>query len=292
MPAFILLCSVLVAACTVAPDAGPAPEASPAAPAADYEATLTRILTAVVTTDGLVDYDRLAADLQAEFDSVKAAVAQRNPVTLATDAQKLAFFLNAYNVWMLDNILGAPAVTNIAADNRFEAFFQTPFRVAGFNMTLNQLENGVLRFEDVVDGLVLPEGLQALRPSALDPRIHVGLNCAALSCPKLRREAFTPARVDAQLDAALADFANDDRLAAVDGSAVTLSSLLDWFGADFDASGMPTGDYFLAAMSPSRPDFATIQPILDGRDAAALRAFVEANADVQFGYDWTVNRAN
>jgi hypothetical protein len=141
-----------------------------------------------------------------------------------------------------------------------------------------------------VDGAPLPEGLRALRPSALEPRLHVGLNCAAVSCPRLRREAFTPGRLDAQLDAALADFVNEPRFADVDGGTVTLTSILDWFGEDFDASGRTAGDYFLAAMSPSRPGYATIRPILEGRAIAALRAYVAAASDVSFFYDWTVNR--
>ena len=132
--------------------------------------------------------------------------------------------------------------------------------------------------------------LSALQVRALDPRIHVGLNCAAVSCPRLRREAFTPDRVDEQLDDALADFANDARFADVDGNTVAFTTLLDWFGEDFDASGQPAGDFFLAAMSPSRPGYATIRPILEGRDAVALRTHVFATPGLSFVYDWTVNR--
>lgn len=287
-----LALALLLAACTVAPDAGPAGPALPPDPAADYEAALTEILQAVVSESGLVDYGRLGGDLAGDFAAVLAAVEGFDAATLMTDAEKRAFYLNAYNVRMLKNVLDAPEVDDVAEDARFEAFFQTPLRIAGFNMTLNQLENGVLRLQDTVDGQTLPEGLRALRPSTLDPRIHVGLNCAAVSCPRLRREAFTPEALEAQLAGALAEFANEARFAAVDGEAVTLTSLLDWFGEDFDASGQPAGDFFLAAMSPERPGYATIQPILAGRAAAALRAYVAAEPDVAFFYDWTVNRAD
>lgn len=285
----LLSLALLLAACTVAPDAGPAAP-DPVDPAGDYEAALTALLEDVVSADGLVDYGRLAGARADDFAAVLAAVEQFDAAALTTDAEKLAFFLNAYNVRMLKNILDAPEVENIETDDRFGAFFRTPFRVAGFDMTLNQIENGILRLQDSVDGQPLPEGLRALRPSALDPRLHVGLNCAAVSCPRLRREAFTPERVDEQLDAALSDFADDDRFATVDGSTITLTTLLDWFGEDFDASGQPVGDFFLAAMSPSRPGYATLRPILEGRDAVALRTYVLGTPGVSFVYDWTVNR--
>src|SRR5690606_831996 len=161
-----------------------------------------------------------------------------------------------------------PEVDHIEEDDRFGDFFRTPVRVAGLDVTLNQIENGVLRHHDVVDGQPLPEALRALRPSAFDPRVHVGLNCAAVSCPPPRREAFTPEAVDAQLDAALADFVDGPRFARVDGGAVVLTTILDWYGEDFDApgsgsgagSGRPAGDFFLAAMSPSRPGYAVLRP--------------------------------
>jgi len=282
-----LVLSVLLTASAVAPSAGPTP---PVASAADYEATLTRILQAVVTEGGLVDYDRLGRDFRAEFDCVRAAVARHDPASLTTDAERLAFFLNAYNVVMLENVLGAPEVTDIESAGRFEAFFQTPFRIAGLTMTLNQLENGVLRLQDTVDGQPLPDDLRAVRPSALDPRIHVGLNCAAVSCPRLRREAFTPGALDAQLDAALAEFADGPRFVRIDGAVFTFSSLLDWFGEDFDGTGVPMGDYFLAVMSPSRPGYGRLRGLLAGTGAAAFRAAVAGEPNYRFGYDWTVNR--
>ncbi len=284
--------ALMLAACTVAPDAGPAPVGPPAPPAANYEATLARILQAVVTPGGLVDYVGLASGFQAEFDSVLAAVEQFDPARLSSDTDKLAFFMNAYNVRMLKNILDNPQVMNIETEGRFEDFFQAPFRVAGLNMTLNQLENGILRLKDSVDGQPLPAGLVAMRPSQLDPRIHVGLNCAAVSCPPLQQESFTAPTVSTQLDVAFAAFANSAKLANTDGVALNISSLIDWFGEDFDASGVPVGDYFLAAMSTSRPGYDTIRTVFEGNDTAAIRVIVVGEQQFNFVYDWTVNRAN
>ena len=289
----LLLALVLtLAACTVAPDAGPPPDGPTVPPAANYEATLTRILQAVVTPGGLVNYTLLGSGFQAEFDSVLAAVEQFDRDRLTSDAEKLAFLMNAYNVRMLKNILNTPGATNIETEGRFEEFFQTSFRIAGLNMTLNQLENGILRLKDSVDGQPLPAGLLAMRPGELDPRIHVGLNCGAVSCPRLRDEAFRATNVSALLETALSEFADSPKLAISDGPILTISSLIDWFGEDFDSTGVPVGDYFLAVMSPSRPSFGTIQSVFEGNDAAAIRAVVAGELQYSFAYDWTVNRAN
>ncbi|HYE96523.1 MAG TPA: DUF547 domain-containing protein [Rubricoccaceae bacterium] len=283
-----LLCALTLAACSSAPE--PAPAAPPTREDS-YEATLTRVLEAVVTPDGLVRYDVLATTYRPAFDSVLMAVETMDPARLTTDAEKLAFFLNAYNVRMLKHLLDAPAVTHLERDNRFDAFFKTPVRVARHDLTLNQLENGVLRRQDEVDGAPLPEALRAWRPGRLDPRLHVGLNCAAVSCPPLRRRAFTAENVDEELDAALREFVAGERFAGREGRELRLSSLLDWFGADFETGGQPLGDFFLAMMPADRSDAAALRTLLAGKTAAQLRAAVADDPNVAFHYDWTVNRA-
>ncbi len=283
---------LVLSACSVAPDAGPAPGDPGATPAADYEATLTRILQTVVTPGGLVDYQRIGSAFEAEFDSVLASVRQQDPTLLISDNEKLAFYINAYNVMVLEVLRNSPEVQNIEFDQRFEELFQTPFRIAGRNMTLNQLENGVLRMKDVVDGLALPEGLADLRPSVLDPRIHVGLNCGAVSCPSLQQAAFTAAQLDQQLDAAEAAFVNSNKFATVTGAELVMTSLVDWFGEDFDSTGIPAGDYLLIKMDPGRPGYGTLLTVLEGNNASEIRAIIAAETNFRFEYDWTVNRLN
>ncbi|MDX1440267.1 MAG: DUF547 domain-containing protein [Rubricoccaceae bacterium] len=286
------IATLLVAACSVAPDAGPAPGEPGSVPAEDYEVTLTRILQAVVSPGGLVDYGRIREEFELEFDSVLAAVQQYDPTSLTSDEEKKAFLINAYNVMVLEVLRNAPEVQNIEFDQRFEELFQTPFRIAGLNMTLNQLENGILRSQNVVDGLELPEGLRALRPLELDPRIHVGLNCGAVSCPVLQSEAFSSSTIDDVLDEALTVFVNSERFARVTGAELVLSSIVDWFGEDFDSTGIPAGDYLLAPMVPTRPGYQTLVGVLQGNDADAIRQVIAGEPTYRFDYDWTVNRLN
>ncbi len=250
-------------------------------PAADYEAALTTLLGRVVTAGGLVRYDLLRGALNPDFRRVLKAVEDFDATTLLTREARLAFWLNAYNVQMLQNIVETPEVDDIVADGMVDRFFKTPYRTAGLGITLDQIEHVILRRRDV------DERLNVFRLAGLDPRIHVGLNCAAVSCPRLRSRAFTAATVDAELDAALRDFVNSPAHLRVEGDGFVLSSLLDWFGSDFDSQGLPAGDYLLRFMSPDRPGFDALAALLRGRTAADLKAL----PNVRYAYDWAVNRA-
>ncbi|GIV61782.1 MAG: DUF547 domain-containing protein [Rhodothermaceae bacterium] len=251
-------------------------------PAEDYAASLTSLLEQVVTDDGLVRYDLLRGPLNRDFRRVLKAIEDFDAARLLTQNERLAFWLNAYNVQMLQNVIETPAVQDILADGLDERFFRTPYRTAGQGITLDEIEHVILRrarFE---------ERLAVFRLADLDPRIHVGINCAAVSCPRLRRVAFTADNVDTELDAAMRDFVNDPKHFRREGSTFLLSALLDWFGSDFEATGQPAGDYLLAFMSPDRPDYAALQGLFEGRSGADLRN----HPNVRFVYDWTVNKAS
>lgn len=50
---------------------------------------------------------------------------------------------------------------------------------------------------------------QILRKKLFDPKIHVGVNCASMSCPKLGNVAFTKENIDAELTKLMKAFIND-----------------------------------------------------------------------------------
>ncbi len=286
MPSLLLACLLFTACETQAappvPAAlGPESRAGNVAPSPDYEAALTALLQKVVTDEGLVRYDLLRGTLNLDFRRVLKAVEVFDVKTLRTREQKLAFWMNAYNVQMLQNIIETPQVHHIIDDGFGEAFFDKPLLTATTDITLNEIENVILRRQE---GRTV---LKRFGPDRLDPRLHVGLNCAALSCPRLRRRAFTADNVDAELDAALRDFAGSPTHFRTEGDRLVLSSLLDWYGPDFDRPDLPAGDFILQHMPPSRPGYAALKKALTGRSSADLKAL----PNVQFEYLWTVNRA-
>lgn len=260
---------------------GSLPRAQPA-----VETPLNRVLAAVVRSDGRVDYGSLARSHRADLDAALDAVANQSPSALRTDAQKTAFLINAYNARVLERVLAHPRATNLERQNLFGAFFETPFPIAGGRATLNQIEHGALRRQSRVDGGTVPPVLRSLRPSRLDPRIHVALNCAAISCPRLQARAFSASTLDATLDRAMREWLGSSRFARVSGGTVTLSSLVDWYGADWETARRPLGDALLAAMPSNRSDMTTIRQRLAGKTRAQLKA----DRRIRFAYDWTVNR--
>ncbi len=259
--------------------------AVPARAQASVEAPLDRLLGAVVQSDGRVDYGLLASQHRDDLDAVLAAVARQDPAALRTDDQKTAFLINAYNAVVLDRVLDHPRATNLETQDLFGAFFRQPVRVAGVDMTLDQLEHGILRRQNRANGAPVLPPMRTLRPSRVDHRVHAALNCAAVSCPPLRARSYRAATLDADLDARFRLFAASPRAARVDGRRVVLSSLFDWFADDFEAGGQAVGDVLLAAMPRARA--AQFRRQLAGASAADLR---DASG-VTFAYDWTVNRA-
>ena len=249
-------------------------------PAADYEAALTTLLQDVVTEEGLVRYDRLNDDLRDDFRRVLKAVEEFDLTTLLTQEARFAFWMNAYNVQMLQHIIETPEVRDIIADGFGPQFFETRYRTAQRAISLNEIEHVILRSAE------FDERLAVLRLADLDPRLHVGLNCAALSCPRLRSRAFTAANVSEELDIAMREYVNSPNHFSVRDGNYVLSSLLDWFGSDFDSQGQPAGDYLLSFMSSNRPDYAALRSLFEGRTAAQIKA----QPNVTYQYIWQVNR--
>lgn len=244
----------------------------------DVEAAWAALLGEAVTEDGLVRYDLLGGSLRDEFEAVAAQIEGFGAEALRTDAERMAFWMNAYNVKMVERVLAAGVPPNVEAHG-FEFFFRTPVRVAGREVTLDEIEHVILRRQSG------RAEVEALRVERLDPRLHVGLNCAAVSCPRLR--PFTAADVDAELDRAMHDFADSADHFRVEGGGFVLSSLLDWFGEDFEATGERAGDYLLGFMDAERPGYERLRRVLGGRTAAEIAA----QPGVRFEYRWDLNAA-
>ncbi len=91
--------------------------------------------------------------------------------------------------------------------------------IGGKKYDLNNIEHGILR------------------KKYNDPRIHFALVCAAVSCPRLRNEAYTAAQLNAQLDDAGKEFLNDRSKNRVNTDKAELSKYFSWYGGDFTKNG-------------------------------------------------------
>jgi len=221
-----------------------------------YAELLERHTRAVAEIAGTrVDYPGLAAS--ADWRRLVAQLDMTDPSAFASREQRLAFWINAYNILAIDLVARHPGIASIRDIGSLlrPVWKREAGRISGQPMSLDEIENGILRKQN-------------------EPRIHAAIVCASLSCPPLRREPFDAAGLDAQLDDAvrrwLASPAKGLRLDRARG-VLWLSRIFDWFEADFEPDGVP----------------AFVSRYLSDAD----RAFVETrHPRIEFlDYDWRVN---
>jgi hypothetical protein len=111
-----------------------------------------------------------------------------------------------------------------------------------------------------------------LRPVFKDPRVHYAVNCASVGCPNLGAEAFTGAKLDAQLDAAARAYVNSPRGADPKPDGLVVSSIYDWYQKDFGGSENGVIGHIRAYADP-----ALVQK-LEGTTSIA-----------DYAYDWSLN---
>ncbi len=209
---------------------------------------------------GLVDYDGMQRDYL--FRTYVRQLAEADPDKLPTSSAKLALFCNAYNAFVIDGVIThkiRDSVMNYHAGN--QDFFSVEEHIfCGKTVSLNHIEGDLIR------------------KRFQEPRIHVALVCAARSCPTIRPEAYTGARLDQQLEDQSILFANDTRYVAFDAqaNALRLSPILKWYGDDWEH----LGGYLLWLGERVRD--ATLKGIIQ----RASRGEVPVTF---FEYDWSLN---
>jgi len=202
--------------------------------------------------DGKVDYAALRRDSLPQLKAYVKSLAQARPDTFA-HGEQVAFWLNAYNALVIEQICQGDAPSSEAARGNF--FRQSTFLVAGQERSLDDIEH------------------RALRPLAHDPRIHFVLVCGANSCPPLHASAFSgTADLEADLEQAARSYTNDPKNVTIDWEhhKILLNSIFDWYRDDF-------GDLlaFLARYREANEG----QRLLQGKWTLDYR-----------DYDWTTNQ--
>jgi hypothetical protein len=201
--------------------------------------------------DGVVDYPGIAANksFNAFLDSLGA------PAKTETKAGKLAYWINAYNAFSIKGILDGRSPSGFLGRQLF--FKRAKYKLAGEETTLDNLEHKMIR----------PLG---------EPRIHFAVVCASFSCPKLRAEAYTEQKLEAQLQAGAVSFINDPSRNRFDkaGKTAYLSEIFKWFKDDFSA-GAGSVEKFVAKYL---------------NDPEIARDLEQGNYKIKYiDYDWSLN---
>ena len=168
-----------------------------------------------------IDYASLKKD--PVFSGLVARLESYSLASLESRESKLSFWINVYN------ILAAKMITDhypIKSIKDVGSFFKPVWKrvagtVGGKERTLNDIEHEILRKMN-------------------EPRIHVAIVCASVSCPDLRQEVYSAGKLNEQLDDQMEKFLRspgkgmklDERK-----NRVYLSSIFKWFADDVSSRG-------------------------------------------------------
>ncbi len=193
------------------------------------------------------------------------------PLEKLPRSEQLAAYINLYNASMIRAVIERFREDYSPQRDDFAVFKAPLVRLAQRSLSLDELEH------------------QLIRKRFREPRIHVALVCAAVSCPPLLPRAYRAADLEALLEENMRRFVRDAARNTLDASGrrVALSQIFEWYSDDFGGkpalleycsrfSAAPLRGYSLTfrpydwslnAVSPSGGRWVTISA-----DSAALTA--------------------
>ncbi len=175
-----------------------------------------QLLTSHVTSKGGVNYDAFLKD-KTKLDTYLTYLNNTSPQQSWSKNKTKAFWVNVYNAYTIKLILNNYPITSITKiKENGKSAWDLPFvKVGKKTYTLNHIEHEILR------------------KKYNDPRIHVAVNCASISCPALINKAFTENNIEQLLTKGIKDFINDPVRNHIHADFVELSQIFDWFKNDF-----------------------------------------------------------
>lgn len=166
----------------------------------------------------LVDYKSIKAD-QTHLNELIAIINEYYPE--GGDTGLKAFYINAYNILVIKQIVDNYP---ISSPNDVPGFFDgTKFKIGSLNVTLNELENDILRKD------------------FKDPRLHFVLVCGALGCPPIAPFAYRPEKLDEQMNLQTRKALNNPTFIFEKDGKVQLSQIFNWYKADFGSNSQILG---------------------------------------------------
>ncbi len=240
------------------------------------------VLKTYVDDKGMVNYE----ELKAHREPLDTFIEHLEKLPSAvydgwSKEQKIAFWINAYNGFTLKAIIDHYPIKggSFLSKRRFPknsirqikgVWDKLELTTMGRKLTLNDIEHEILRKE------------------FNEPRIHMALVCAAMSCPPLRDEPYTGEKLDEQLDDQARKFLKDPLKFRIDREKerVYVSSIFKWFGKDF----VPTygaDDRFKEYEETDRAVLSFVSRYLESETQEYLAA--QELSVKHLDYDWSLN---
>ncbi|KAF5450826.1 hypothetical protein F2P56_031145, partial [Juglans regia] len=193
--------------------------------------------------------------------------------------EKLAFFINLYNMMAIHAILvlGHPA----GPLERRKLLGDFKYVVSGSTFSLSAIQNGILRGNQRPPfNLMKPFGAKDKRSKVAlpypEPLIHFALVCGTRSGPALR--CYSPGNIDKELmDAARNFLRNGGIIVDMNAKVASASKILKWFNVDFGKNEVEVLKHASNYLEP-----ADSEALLDLLANSQLKVIYQQ-------YDWSLN---
>jgi hypothetical protein len=171
--------------------------------------------------NGKVDYRSIHTDPTALNELI--ALASQIEVSATKSREYQAYWINAYNISVIKGIIDNYPIKSPLDVQGF--FDKTQYNLAGRNITLNDIEN------------------KLLRDKFKDARFHFVLVCGAKGCPPIISKAYTSDNLEVLLKQQTIKALNNSSFIRVSEGEVALSEIFKWYREDFVKNGQSEIDF-------------------------------------------------
>ena len=210
-----------------------------------------------------VDYSGFNEDRAIMRDYLeKIAAVSENEFETFNKEEQLAFLINVYNAYTVFWV--SQHHENIDSIKDLGSLFNSPWKHKRFSL-----------FGNIVSLAFIEHELIREKGRFDEPRIHMAVNCASISCPALRPHAYRPSTLDAQLHDNTIRFLSDNRRNHLKDGILYISPIFKWYKADFEQRSGSVLEWLSAYSSPLNKDLDFVN-----RDKIKIK---------YTHYDWSLN---
>jgi len=172
-------------------------------------------------TKGFIDYEKAQGN-KSTLASLSEQISSLDLTSLSDD-QKIAFYINAYNITVIESVVASYPIPSVMEIGGF--FDRKKHTIAGQSITLNHLEKNILlkKFPDA--------------------RYHFVLVCGAVDCPQISNKAITANGLSDQLNEATNTALNADYFIREKYGKTGISEIFKWYQSDFGGSKSSAVDF-------------------------------------------------
>ena len=255
-----------------------------------------------VRKSGTVDYIGFKQDFQVLNQFIDSH--KKLKFTNLDEKEKKAVLINLYNASMIRNILKAAEDQNIGLETpTFLDLEINSIRAPGGNLWNGKytvfLQDKELNLDNIEHDLLRGKGdhqYDQMKIKKLDPRIHVAVNCAALSCPPITTTAYTSKNLEAILNENMMQFVNSDKqFHEISPTQLQVNSIIYWYYSDFDNYGKSqanmdgAGDYLASFFDITTKKGARKSKHLKRHLNDRNKLILKFDPRFKFKYKWQIN---